>query len=135
MISLSKLNKLIKLTIFFTILIFNSVFAATAIDIWENKQKQNEQTNEEKDIIIKTPILIEEDVNKISIQINEEKISKSDQTIIGILDPIENNFNINMWSQSDGQDITNTRFGKGLINVMSKDSSWSSKVIIFSSSE
>ena len=27
-----------------------------------------------------------------------------------------------------GQDVTNTRFGKGLINVMSKDSSWSSKV-------
>lgn len=29
---------------------------------------------------------------------------------------------------SFGQDVTNTRFGKGLINVMSKDSSWSTKV-------
>jgi len=29
---------------------------------------------------------------------------------------------------SFGQDVTNNRFGKGLINVMSKDSSWSTKV-------
>ena len=29
---------------------------------------------------------------------------------------------------SFGQDVTNTRFGKGLINVISKDSSWSTKV-------
>ncbi|MDG2369186.1 MAG: porin [Flavobacteriales bacterium] len=31
-------------------------------------------------------------------------------------------------SQYFAQDITNNRFGKGLINVMSKDSSWSTKV-------
>ena len=28
----------------------------------------------------------------------------------------------------NAQDITNNRFGKGLINVFAKDSSWSSKV-------
>ena len=48
MISLSHLNKLTKLTTFFTILIFNSAFAATAIDIWEKKQDAVEQTNKEK---------------------------------------------------------------------------------------
>ena len=106
MISLLHLDKLIKFTILFTILIFNSVFAATAIDIWENKQEENKKTNEEKDIIIKTPILVEE-VDKISIQIDEEQISDSEQTIIGIFDPMETNFNINMWSQSDGKDVAN----------------------------
>ena len=105
MISLSHLNKLTKLTTFFTILIFNSAFAATAIDIWEKKQDAVEQTNKEKKIIIKTPIL-SEDINKIEIQINEEKINKSDQTVIGIFDPKENNFNIDMWSESDGNDIS-----------------------------
>ncbi len=87
MISLLHLNKLIKFTIFFTLLIFNSVLAATAIDIWENKQSQNEQTNEEKDTIIKTPILLE-NANKASVQIDEEKIDDPDKTIIGIFDPI-----------------------------------------------
>ncbi len=95
MISLLHLNNLIKFTIFFTLLIFNSALAATAIDIWESKQNQNEQINEEKDAIIKTPILLE-NANKISVQIDEEKINDSDLTIIGIFDPIENNFNINI---------------------------------------
>ena len=88
MISLLHLNKLIKFTIFFTLLIFNSALAATAIDIWENKQDQNEQTNEEMDTIIKTPILLE-NVNKVSEQIDEEQIDDSDKTIIGMFDPIE----------------------------------------------
>jgi hypothetical protein len=122
MISLLHLNKLIKFTIFFTLLISNSVLAATAIDIWENKQKQNEQTNEKKDTIIKTPILLE-NTNKISVQIDEEKIDDSDKTIIGIFDPIENNFNTNMWSQSDGQDITNIleRINKLNLSKFSQD--------------
>ena len=47
MISLSHLNKLKQITIFFSILIFNSAFAAdTAVDIWEKKENQNEQTNQ-----------------------------------------------------------------------------------------
>ena len=122
MISLLHLNNLIKFTIFFTLLIFNSALAATAIDIWESKQNQNEQINEEKDAIIKTPILLE-NANKISVQIDEEKIDDSDLTIIGIFDPIENNFNINMWLQSDGQDVVNIleRINKLNLSKFSQD--------------
>ena len=45
MTSLSRLNKLKEITIFFTILILNSAFAADPIDIWEKKENQNEQSN------------------------------------------------------------------------------------------
>ena len=42
MISLSQLNKLVQFIIFFVILIFDSVFAATAIDIWEKLGRHEE---------------------------------------------------------------------------------------------
>ena len=64
MISLLHLNKLKEITIFFTILIFNSAFAATPVDIWEKKENQSEQTNpssNEKEITIESPILSDDD--------------------------------------------------------------------------
>ena len=109
MISLSQLNKITQFTFFFTILIFNSALAATAVDIWKKKENQNEQsnqTNDEKEITIESPIL-SEDINKISIKIDEQKIDSSNQAVIGIFDPEDNNFSLNMWSNSDGQDIKN----------------------------
>ena len=67
MISLLHLNKLSQFTIFFTILIFNSVFAATPVDIWKKQENQNEESKQidsDKKIIIKSPIL-SDDINKI----------------------------------------------------------------------
>ena len=49
MISLLYLNKLKKITIFFTILFFSSAHAATPTDIWEKKENQNEQNNKISD--------------------------------------------------------------------------------------
>ena len=72
MIRLSHLNKLKEITIFFTILILNSAFAADPVNIWEKKENQNEQSNQigkEKEITIKSPIL-SDDVNKIAIKID-----------------------------------------------------------------
>ena len=109
MISLLHLNKLKKITIFFTILIFNSAIADAPIDIWKKKENQSEQNNQisnEKKITIESPIL-SDDENKITIKIDEQKINKIDQTIIGIFDPEDGNFNLNMWSASDGEDIKN----------------------------
>ena len=61
MISLSHLNKFTLLIIFFIVLTFDSVFAEEeAVEIWSEKEPENEQsseTNQEKNIIIKTPIL------------------------------------------------------------------------------
>ena len=107
MISLSNLNKLIYFTFFINILIFNFTISFAAVDIWEKKKKKNDQSNQinnEKEIKIESPIL-SEDINKIIIKIDENEIEDPDKSIIGIFDPAENNFNLNMWSQSDGMDI------------------------------
>ena len=125
MTSLSRLNKLKEITIFFTILILNSAFAADPIDIWKKKENQNEQSNQisnEKEITIKSPIL-SDDINKITIKIDNQKINNSEQSVIGIFDPEKNNFSLNMWSKSDGKDIKNIlkRINKLKLSKFSED--------------
>ena len=126
MISLLHLNKLSQFTIFFTIFIFNSVFAAdTPADIWQKKENQNEQAiqiSNEKEITIESPIL-SDDINKITIKIEEENIDKFEQNVVGIFDPEDNNFNLNMWLKSDGEDIKNIlkRINKLKLSKFSED--------------
>ena len=125
MISLLHLNKLSQFTIFFTILILNPIYADQPADIWkkkENKNEQNSQIDDEKELVIESPIL-SEDINKITVKIDEQKISISDQAVIGIFDPEDNNFSLNMWSQSDGEDIKNIlkRINKIKLSKLSED--------------
>ena len=125
MINSSHLNKLLHFIFFIYILIFNFTLSVAAVDIWEKKEKENEQnnqTNNEKDIIIKSPILFE-DVNKIINKIDEGEIEDHGQTIIGIFDPEENNFNLNMWSETDGADIKKIlkRINKLKLSKLSED--------------
>ena len=127
MISLSHLNKLIYFTFFVNILIFNFTISFAAVDIWEKKEKNNDQNNQisnEGEIKIESPIL-SEDINKIIIKIDENEIKDYDKSVIGIFDPEENNFNLNMWSQSDGEDvkkilkrINNLNLSKGSENLL-----------------
>ena len=125
MISLSHLNKLTLLIIFFIVLTFDSVFAEEeAAEIWSEKEPENEQsseTNQEKNIIIKTPIL-SDDIEKITIQINEQEVN-SNPAIIGIFDPDDNNFSLDMWSESDGDDIKRVlkRINKLKLSKLSED--------------
>ena len=124
MISLSHLNKITQFTFFFTILIFNSALAATAVDIWKKKENQNEQNNQtsEEEIEIQSPIL-SDDVGEAKLSIDEKKIEESDHTVIGIFDPEKNDFNLNMWSSSDGEDIKNIlkRIDKLKLSQFSED--------------
>ena len=108
MISLSHLNKLI--FSFFLLAIFTStvVFGEEEpVDIWkkkENQKEQNEKNDSETEITIESPIL-SEDISKIVIKIEEGEVGEQDKSVIGIFDPEENNFNLNMWSKTDGNDI------------------------------
>ena len=126
MISSLRLNKLILSVIFFTALTFNSSFAEDEIvDIWEKKENQNEQgdqTNNEQDTTIENSILLD-DVGKIVIKIDENKIENQDQSVIGIFDPEENNFNLNMWLKTDGEDIKKVlkRINKLKLSKLSED--------------
>ena len=108
MISSSYLSKLILFIIFFIVLTFNLSFSEDEpADIWEKKETQNEQNNQtsnEKDITIESPIL-SDDINKIVVKINEGTIKENRQSVIGIFDPEEHNFNLNMWAKTDGEEI------------------------------
>ena len=126
MISLSPLNKLIFSIIFFTILTFSfAIGEEEPVDIWKKKENKNEQINngdEKKNITIESPIL-SDDVSKIIIKIDENKIENPNQSVIGIFDPEENNFNLDMWSTSDGNDIKKIlkRINKLKLSKLSED--------------
>ena len=126
MISLLHLNKLILFAIFFIILFFNTAFGEDEpVDIWKNTENLNEQNNEsnsEKDIAIESPI-ISEDVTKIIIKIDDDNIVEENQSVIGIFDPEENNFNLNMWTDTDGKEIKKVlnRINKLKLSRLSED--------------
>ena len=106
MINSSHLSKLTTIIFFLLTLNFNSVFAEEEpADIWKKKKNENGQSNQvENEITIESPI-ISDDINKITIKIDEDTIEDNDQSVIGIFDPEENNFNLSMWSETDGQEI------------------------------
>ena len=123
MIKLLRLNKLIIFTILFILLISKINTALAAVDIWKQNKDNNQQNNQIDDQdkeVIKSPIL-SEDVKKITI--NEQEIAESERALIGLFDPEENNFNLNMWDTSDGKDIKNTfnRINKLKLSKFSED--------------
>jgi len=126
MISSSYLSKITLLVIFFITLTFNSVFSEDEpVDIWKSQKDQNEQNNQitnEQDITIESST-ISEDVEKMVVKINEDKIINTEESVIGIFDPEENNFNLNMWSNTDGEEIKKilNRINKLKLSKISED--------------
>ena len=128
MISLLQLNKLIKIIFFFTTLICLSVSVNAEeepADIWEKKDsnvEEKKQIDSKEEITIKSPIL-SSDVTKITINIDEQELGQSNETIVGLFDPEKNNFNLNMWSNSDGSDVKNifNRINKLKLSKFSED--------------
>ena len=125
MINLSHLNKFIHFIFLVYFLIFNFSSSIAAVDIWEKKEKKIEQKNQtanEEEVKIESPI-ISDDTNKKIIKIDEKEIGDQDQTIVGIFDPVENNFNLNMWSETDGEEIKKTikRIEKLQLSKLSED--------------
>ena len=126
MISLSHLNKLTAFVICLVILTFNFAFGEDEpADIWGKQEDQKKQSNEkdnQKDFTIESPIH-SDDVTKVVIKIDENQIEERGSSIIGIFDPEENNFNLNMWSQTDGEDIKKIlkRIDKLKLSKLSED--------------
>ena len=89
MISLLQLSKIIKFIIFLTFLITNSTFLIAAEDIWkkkENEKTETKENNNQEKIKIKSPIKSNE-IEKITLTIDEQQIDKFEQEVIGIYDP------------------------------------------------
>ena len=126
MIRLSYLNKLILFVIIFIVVILHSSLAEDEpADIWQNNETETETTNQisnEEDVTIESPIL-SEDINKIVVKIDEDTIKEDRQSVIGIFDPEEHNFNLNMWTKTDGEEIkkTLTRINKLKLSKSSED--------------
>ena len=105
-----KLKSLNKIISFLILLIFCPLLnAEEEIDIWSKQDKKKPETTNQ----------VNEDTNKVnslnisntknlddSIKI-DDKISVNTENIkiFGIYDPAENDFNLNMWSQTDADKI------------------------------
>ena len=104
---LKSLNKYISLFILLTLL--SPLQAEDEIDIWKKKNKKNietiqpETTNSNK---LKNSKLFEKNKDNNNIQIENEILEPSkDIKILGIYDPAENDFNLNMWVETDAEDV------------------------------
>ena len=107
MISSSQLSKAIKFIVFLTFLIINCSALIAAEDIWkkkEDKKIDSKKNNSEKKIKIKSPIKSKE-IEKITLTIDEQTVDQFQQELIGIFDPEKNDFVLDMWVNSDGEDI------------------------------
>ena len=107
MTSLLRLNKFTKTIFFLTSIIFVPSLSIAAVDIWEKKDSNTNESNQVEDAekVIKESPKFSDEKNEENFAIDEEEISASNQSIIGIFDPEINEFNLNLWSQSNGEDI------------------------------
>jgi len=126
MISLSHLNKLI-IFVFFLLIFFSkfSLAEEEPVDIWKSQEDQKNDIgiqSGEQEIKIENSVLLD-DEQKTDVTIDEDYIGKSNSNIIGIFDPEDNNFDLNMWSLTDGEDIKKIlkRIDKLKLSKLSED--------------
>ena len=122
MIKLLQLNKLISYILFFLILIFYSNTLYAAEDIWKKEKKNKIEIKQDDNLELESTIALENNNNE-ELLINEEEIENFEQSLIGIFDPEKNNFNLEMWTQSDGSDIKKilNRINKIQLSKFSED--------------
>jgi len=104
---LISLNKYISFLILF--ISFQSLYAEEQIDIWNKEIKEKSQTikpdNNTSNNTINSEIFKKSQTNT-SIKIENEILENSqDAKIFGIYDPAENNFNLNMWTQTEAENV------------------------------
>jgi len=110
--SLLRLNKLIKSIFFISVIISICSLSNAAVDIWEKKEITNETSSEAVEVDnqekkIKINFQNEESL-EANIKISENKdISQPDIPLYGIYDPEENDLNLYMWKNTDGNEIKN----------------------------
>ena len=104
---LSDLNKL-----FFFLIIFLKLsvsYAENEIDIWKkNKSNQNNEKTQLKDNKIESPIINKNNITTNSIIQEETPTEVEDSLLYGIWDPDKYNFELSMWSKTDGKKIQKT---------------------------
>ena len=110
---LSNLNKLVYL--FFFIFLLSSLKAEEDnVDIWnknnlnkKNIESNNKENTQNKKIINTNAVATEIETDKIQV-IKSFENKQNNPSIYGIYDPVENSFDLNMWSNSEGTKIKDT---------------------------
>ena len=104
MINLSSLNKFFPLLIFL-ILLFSSLSAEEEpVDLWKVNKKKIEKENTNKNEKKKSLILVDTERDEIN-EIKEETTDSYSDDLVGLFDPELNELNVDMWRNSDGQEI------------------------------
>ena len=101
------LNKYISFLILF--FFFQPIHAEEEIDIWNKEIKKKSQTIKPDNSISNNTInsesfKIQKKDNSVKIE-NEILDSSQDAKIFGIYDPAENNFDLNMWTQTEAEKV------------------------------
>ncbi len=105
--------KLISLNKFTSFLILLSFLlplkAEEEIDIWSKKEKnqnieQTQNQNKKSEQKLNFELINKPKKNEIEIQ-SEISLSEKDEKLFGIYDPAENDFDLNMWSQSSAENV------------------------------
>ena len=111
--NLRLLNKK-NLSIILTFLVFGfSASSEEPIDIWSIEEKNSKNVNtplkEKNNEIVSKNSIYEMQSQKKSAQIIDEEttLTSKEIKIVGLYDPAENGLDINMWSNSDGDQILN----------------------------
>ena len=104
---LISLNKNISLLIL--LILFKPLYAEEEIDIWNKEIKEKSEIiipeNNPSNNTINSEIFKKSQTNE-NIKIENEILENSqDPKIFGIYDPAENNFNLNMWTQTEAEDV------------------------------
>ena len=104
---LISLNKNISLLIL--LILFKPLYAEEEIDIWNKEIKEKSEitipNNNPSNNTINSEIFKKSQTNE-NIKIENEILENSqDPKIFGIYDPAENNFNLNMWTQTEAEDV------------------------------
>ncbi len=105
LISLNRYISLLILLISFSLL---PLHAEEEIDIWnkEKKEKSNLNENVDKENITSTPKIVISNQTNNNIEIENEIVKASENIkIFGIYDPAENDFDLNMWTATEAEDI------------------------------
>ena len=99
------LNKYISL--FFLVFILLPLNAEEEINIWSKEKKKDSQVDRIEETNTKTsPRIIYSNQNNNNIEIQNEILKTSENTkIFGIYDPAENDFDLNMWSSTNAEDV------------------------------
>ena len=104
---LSDLNRIIFYFLIF--LNFGILKAEDTVDIWKKNNSKNEinetQKPQEK---IESPLINKNTITTNSIITEQETTQEDDQLLYGIWDPDKYNFELSMWSDTDGKNIQKT---------------------------